>query len=446
VSASVHVYCGPTIGAAEAAGLVPGAVTHPPVRHGDLLRLDPGPGLTVVIIDGVFHEVPSVRHKEILWLLAHDTAVVGAASMGALRAAELYPFGMIGVGGIYRAYRDGTLDGDDEVAVALTPGDWQAVSVALADVRAAAAQAAAAGVIDRAEAAALAGRAGTVHYAARTWAAIAAAARADLGDAMTRFRRWLDCAAPVPAKLRDAREALRLVAAGTLPAAPPVTWSAGRWGSCQLQDWLARWRGPVPFRDILAHQQLYGGGFPARWRRHVLSWVARSAGPAAGCDLPGAALQAARAAGLDAGYLTPAQAGYWLTPAEMTGLDDDEKLARILARAVPQDLTAPVWPVTAGQAGDLIDEAAGSDQAVARAGALNEQASRTGPYRRMSDLRAELIRAHLAAIWMTSPDDAAALTAAARDRGFASIAAAVEAARPFFLLEAGHAAAVRAAG
>ena len=42
--ARVHVYCGPTISAAEAAGIVPGAVTHPPVQHGDLLRLDPAPG------------------------------------------------------------------------------------------------------------------------------------------------------------------------------------------------------------------------------------------------------------------------------------------------------------------------------------------------------------------------------------------------------------------
>ena len=51
---AVHVYCGPTISAAAAAALVPGAAVHPPVRHGDLLRLDPVPGMTVVIIDGVF--------------------------------------------------------------------------------------------------------------------------------------------------------------------------------------------------------------------------------------------------------------------------------------------------------------------------------------------------------------------------------------------------------
>ena len=71
MKSQVHVYCGPTISVAEAAAIVPGAVTHPPVRHGDLLRLDPAPGMTVVIIDGAWHQVPAVRHREILWLLAH---------------------------------------------------------------------------------------------------------------------------------------------------------------------------------------------------------------------------------------------------------------------------------------------------------------------------------------------------------------------------------------
>ena len=48
--------------------------------------------------------------------MAAGTQVFGAASMGALRAAELAPFGMIGVGAIFAAYRDGRLTGDDEVA------------------------------------------------------------------------------------------------------------------------------------------------------------------------------------------------------------------------------------------------------------------------------------------------------------------------------------------
>ena len=50
------------------------------------------------IIDGVFLDVASVWHREILWALSQGVHVFGAASMGALRAAELDGFGMRGVG------------------------------------------------------------------------------------------------------------------------------------------------------------------------------------------------------------------------------------------------------------------------------------------------------------------------------------------------------------
>ena len=44
--------------------------------------------------------------------------------MGALRAAELHPFGMVGIGQVYEWYRDGTIDADDEVAVAHGPAEF----------------------------------------------------------------------------------------------------------------------------------------------------------------------------------------------------------------------------------------------------------------------------------------------------------------------------------
>ena len=43
--------------------------------------------------------------------------VYGAASIGALRAAELDAFGMRGIGRIYEDFREGVLEDDDEVAV-----------------------------------------------------------------------------------------------------------------------------------------------------------------------------------------------------------------------------------------------------------------------------------------------------------------------------------------
>lgn len=69
------------------------------------------------IIDGLFHTRPAVLHKDILYALSLGVKVFGAASIGALRAAELHEFGMIGVGGIYERFATGELTGDDEVAV-----------------------------------------------------------------------------------------------------------------------------------------------------------------------------------------------------------------------------------------------------------------------------------------------------------------------------------------
>jgi hypothetical protein len=43
--------------------------------------------------------------------------VFGAASMGALRAAEMHSLGMVGIGTIFQWYRDGKIVADDEVAV-----------------------------------------------------------------------------------------------------------------------------------------------------------------------------------------------------------------------------------------------------------------------------------------------------------------------------------------
>lgn len=72
----------------------------------------------IVIIDGNFSWVPSVWHKEILTAIDYGLEVFGAASMGALRAAELDAFGMKGYGRIYEMYKNEQIDGDDEVAIA----------------------------------------------------------------------------------------------------------------------------------------------------------------------------------------------------------------------------------------------------------------------------------------------------------------------------------------
>ncbi|CAM3673123.1 TfuA-like protein [Legionella longbeachae] len=102
----------------EAMHLLPHAAYLPSIKKGDVLKAIQAGYKRIVIIDGNFSWVPSVWHKEILTALDYGIEVWGAASMGALRAAELDSFGMRGHGRIYEMYKNEEVDGDDEVAIA----------------------------------------------------------------------------------------------------------------------------------------------------------------------------------------------------------------------------------------------------------------------------------------------------------------------------------------
>ena len=62
---------------------------RPPVRQGELYRAARLRPAAIGVIDGYFEVTPTVWHKEILWAMAQGIHVYGAASIGALRAAEL---------------------------------------------------------------------------------------------------------------------------------------------------------------------------------------------------------------------------------------------------------------------------------------------------------------------------------------------------------------------
>ncbi len=112
-------------------------VVLPPVAQGDVYRVAQERPSAIGIVDGYFEGVLSVWHKEILWAMAEGIHVFGSASMGALRAAELHPFGMYGTGRIFEAYRDGDLEDDDEVAVIHGPAEtgYLALSEAMVNIR-----------------------------------------------------------------------------------------------------------------------------------------------------------------------------------------------------------------------------------------------------------------------------------------------------------------------
>jgi hypothetical protein len=211
---SLVVFAGPSLPPEARAGFT-GLDWRPPAEAGDLLRLPPGPDLTICLIDGYFDHRPAVRHKEILYHLAAGTRIYGAASIGALRAAEMDAFGMVGVGAIYGAFRRGSLTGDDEVALIHTPAErgWRALSMPMVDVRATLAAARRARIVAASEARALLEAAAAFHYVDRDWPAVLARAPHPA------FAAWLPSGA-VDLKRRDATACLSLALSGTHPAPP----------------------------------------------------------------------------------------------------------------------------------------------------------------------------------------------------------------------------------
>ena len=204
---SAVVFLGPSLDRAAARAILE-ADYRPPAARGDLTRAV-GDGAGVIgLIDGVFFQESSVGHREILAALRAGVRVVGASSMGALRAAELHTLGMEGVGEVFRMYRDGVLVSDDEVALAFDPESGTALSEPLVNIRATLDRAEVEGVIDRAAGEALLAAAKALYYPDRTWPRLVRdAGRSADPEAISRFGRWVETGA-VDLKREDAIEAL----------------------------------------------------------------------------------------------------------------------------------------------------------------------------------------------------------------------------------------------
>jgi hypothetical protein len=144
---------------------------RPPVRQGELYRAALARPDAIGIIDGYFEIVPTVWHKEILWAMAEGIHVFGAASIGALRAAELDTFGMRGIGRVYEDFRDGVVQDDDEVAVLHGPAElgYPPVTEAMVNIRATLAAAARDGILAPQIAVGLSNIAKALFYKERSW-------------------------------------------------------------------------------------------------------------------------------------------------------------------------------------------------------------------------------------------------------------------------------------
>jgi hypothetical protein len=108
---------------------------RPPARRGDISRLKQEPNTAALLIDGAFLHEPAVTHLELLDFINSGRILIGAASVGALRAAELRSYGMIGVGCIFHHLLSQSITDDSELAVAMCPYSFAALSVPIVNIR-----------------------------------------------------------------------------------------------------------------------------------------------------------------------------------------------------------------------------------------------------------------------------------------------------------------------
>lgn len=151
-------------------------IIRPPAMQGDVrLAVDEG-ARAIGLIDGAFEYVAPVWHKEILYSLSKGVAVFGAASMGALRAAECHAFGMTGVGEIFAAYANETLVDDADVALLHGPEElgYVAITIPMVNVDATVTSCCAHGLICGEEMRHLKESARSLFFKVRSWNAIVA--------------------------------------------------------------------------------------------------------------------------------------------------------------------------------------------------------------------------------------------------------------------------------
>lgn len=210
----VIVFVGPSLPLAEARKLLD-ADYRPPAQAGDLYLATLERPAAICLIDGVFEAVPAVWRKEILYALTEGIPVFGASSMGALRAVELQPFGMRGVGRVFEAFASGEIEDDDEVALIHAPrqAGYRPLSEPLVNIREVLQRAVSASVVSPAAKVQLVAIAKQQFYPERNWNRITALG-AQEGVSTAEIERLLAfiAAEEIDVKREDALSLLRYMA------------------------------------------------------------------------------------------------------------------------------------------------------------------------------------------------------------------------------------------
>lgn len=131
------VYLGPTLSREKAIKILD-ADYRDPAKKGDFLMLSQGSDEKkyVGFVDGVFlHDYPPSPIEVYHLATRKNIELIGASSLGALRAVELEKFGMKGIGKIFQLYKNGIINADDEVAVTFVRENNILQSEAMIDIR-----------------------------------------------------------------------------------------------------------------------------------------------------------------------------------------------------------------------------------------------------------------------------------------------------------------------
>ena len=371
------VFLGPSLPAQEARRLAPCTVL-PPARQGDVwraLRLRPR---AIALVDGVFEAQPSVWHHELLAALEAGVAVFGGASMGALRAAELAPHGMVGVGRIFAWYRDGEVVDDAEVALLHADAEhgWRPLTVPLVNVRHVAERARAARVLTRSAATVLVEAAEALFYQERTWPRVLERLRPQW-PASTRaaWDAWFPSGAE-DLKQRDAMACLQAAAAFVASGAPASVGARQQPSSLvrrrRLVDDVTRVRGGQVSSgrvlEVLRQAPDAVALAEAGLRRALLAGQARTLGLSVTSD----EVAEEEAAWWDARRVAPAQREAWLSTAGLDAvglwkLCEERALERLVLEHAPRLLPdGPSWDEALAAEARLRGRWAQAARAVAR--------------------------------------------------------------------------------
>jgi len=184
---------------------------RPPASRGDIFKAVREGAKIIGLIDGVFFQACAIAHREILYALEKGVKVIGASSMGALRASELDLFGMEGVGEIYELYRKGELVSDDEVALIFEPESFKPLSEPMVNMRYNLGLAEERGIINGEEKEKILSIAKSLYYPERDYERILNLAGGEVGkEVLERLKKFLT-EERRDLKQEDAIEALRRI-------------------------------------------------------------------------------------------------------------------------------------------------------------------------------------------------------------------------------------------